>query len=98
MSDQADTSPMKTWALGAVLLVSTGCGSLVMKLHPFHVTPQQTDVLWLQRGGEVYRCSNTATGPLCLLSPFAKVPEAASVAQPEPPVSVTPLEPQPEGK
>lgn len=87
MSDQWDAARMNR-GLWVLALALSGCGPLVMtsKLHPFHLTPPQQDVLWVQRGGDVYRCANTPTGPICLLAPFASASDSQGVLAPPKPV------------
>ena len=84
---------MKTWALGAFLLISAGCGAFILRLEAFKMPPGERDVLWLHRGGEVFRCANTSTGPLCVLAPFTRATEAVEpLASPASPPKIEPLE------
>lgn len=95
MWGRGDAASMKTWALGALLLSLTGCGKLVMKIDSMSLPGTNADVLWLQRGGEVYRCYQRPSGvPVCAHAPFADLQDPSEAAPP--PVSVTPI--QPEGK
>ena len=67
-------------------LLLTGCGYPV-KIHPFHLSPGQSDVVWIYIDGVLRRCEQTAYGPACvqarMLAPPALPQEPAAAAAPK---------------
>lgn len=47
-----------------LLLLLAGCGT-PLKYQVFDVAPGHSDVIWVLRRGDLYRCANTAAGPVC---------------------------------
>lgn len=71
--------------LALALLLLAGCGYPV-KIHPFHLNPGQSDVVWIYIDGMLRRCTMTDGQPVCvralMMEPFKVTasPEALTPA------------------
>lgn len=59
---------MRTGLFTIVALLATGCssGPAGLSSHTVQVGPsQEVDVVWIQKGGQVYRCTGRGERPVC---------------------------------
>ena len=62
-----EVTNVKRWA-PLLLLASAGCSSSASGLssHTVQVAPdQEVDVVWIQKAGQVYRCTGKGERPVC---------------------------------
>jgi hypothetical protein len=57
-------------AMALVLMAVAGGCAVPLEVLATHVTKvapdTEVDTVWILRGGKMYRCANTASGPVCV--------------------------------